>query len=683
MSDGKFDVRYSNKGIICVIILLTLFSALISEFIFKSGFISNINGNLYDNYYSSVNYSLYDDNVNYLYNQAPEGIKFALRSYKIDNFSKTKKFIEMYPNTVEGKDKEKAYEEPQYRTSFLSNIDGININENPQEYVPKTDIKHTFYVKGYYENGKVIFTEKSVIPKNYEKECNSLLKSVKAVYNNVEPVQNGIEKINFIYFIDFASKEYNEYINFYNNIDVLFPSIFIGSVITFVLMCAYVMISNYKKLNDVGFVTGIKKFPVEIVIILCSLWFIPVAGFGQSMENFSNLSRIPLYIFQMFVMFFALIAIYYIVLGLKSIYNEGLNSFVFSNSIIVRLIKGIGKILKKGVNNKNVDFSDNSKNKVILISAGLVIIGTLASIWFVDKFSPVIWVLWMILVFIFYKSSLKIALDIQTLTEASKEIREGNYDINVDVNNSSLKELATNLNKISSNLSSAIDDAVKSERMKTELITNVSHDLKTPLTAIINYSDLLNNNNLTEDQISEYSNIIYEKSNKLKYLIEDLFEVSKASSGNIDLSLELINIKLLLMQIAGEWDDKLEEKNISVVSNFPNEAVMINLDANKTSRVFDNLMSNIYKYAMPGTRVYIDMNKTNKGVIIEIKNISSYSLNISPSELIERFKRGDDSRNTEGSGLGLSIASSFIEAQGGTFNIEIDGDLFKTVIFFK
>lgn len=689
MEEKKCNLRYSTKGIIIVIAVLTVFSAVFTEFFVRSGFIDSLSGDLYSYYYSSFISSLYDGkDMDYNYSNVPDGLKYAIRSYKIDNFNKTKEYSEI--NSIDedegnsvNKDADKKFEDPVYRVSFLSNIDGIDIGTDPQKYKPNLNDKNTYIIKGFYKDGKLNITYNNKPLDKYNKECATIKKSLKSVYRSINAQQYGIEKINFVYYVDFLSNDYKDFINYYENSNIFLPGILIGSIISFVLMCAFVMVSNYKKLSNVRFAMGIKRFPVEIVFILCCLWFVPVISFSSDMQYYEKLSRLPFLAFEMFQVFFALIAIYYMIIAFKSLYNDGMNSFVINNSIIIRIIRGITNRFKKGIENDNIDLSDNSKRKVAYISIGLIIIGTVACAMFVNNFKFVIWVLWLVLVYIFYKSYLKVADDIDELTEASKKIKEGNYNISIDVKDSSLKELARNISTISNNLSGAIEDAVKSERMKTELITNVSHDLKTPLTAIINYSDLLNNNDiLTEEEVKEYSKIIYDKSNKLKYLIEDLFEVSKASSGNIEINSEIIDIKLLIMQIAGEWEDKLEEKNIKIVSKFPQDSVMLSLDANKTSRVFDNLMSNIYKYAMSGTRVYIDLFKDSSNVLIEIKNISNYSLNITPQELVERFKRGDESRNTEGSGLGLSIASSFIEAQGGKFNIEIDGDLFKTIIKF-
>ena len=220
---------------------------------------------------------------------------------------------------------------------------------------------------------------------------------------------------------------------------------------------------------------------------------------------------------------------------------------------------------------------------------------------------------------------------------------------------------------------------MKSERLKTELITNVSHDIKTPLTSIINYVDLLKKEELQDERIREYVEILDMKSQRLKKLTEDLVEASKVSSGNVKLTIEEINLKELINQSIGEFKDRFEEKGLQIESNMP-EGIKVKADNRYLYRVIENLFSNITKYALENSRVYIDITKEKNKISISMKNISKEKLNISSDELMQRFVRGDKARYTEGSGLGLSIAKSLTELQGGTFDIYIDGDLFKVVI---
>ena len=270
------------------------------------------------------------------------------------------------------------------------------------------------------------------------------------------------------------------------------------------------------------------------------------------------------------------------------------------------------------------------------------------------------------------------------IEEALKNIYEGKTDIYVDESQLEgiLRRMAIYINDIAGGFSNAIQESLKSERLKTELITNVSHDIKTPLTSIINYVDLIKKEDIQNEKIKEYVDILDKKSQRLKKLTEDLVEASKASSGNIKLNLEEIRVKELINQTIGEFKDKFESKNLIIETNMPKEDIKITADNRYMYRIIENLFSNITKYAQDRTRVYIDVKKKNKNIEISIKNISKDRLNISADELMQRFVRGDKSRFTEGSGLGLSIAKSLTELQKGTFDITIDGDLFKVEMFF-
>lgn len=239
------------------------------------------------------------------------------------------------------------------------------------------------------------------------------------------------------------------------------------------------------------------------------------------------------------------------------------------------------------------------------------------------------------------------------------------------------------LNQIQTGFSKAVEEEVKSQRMKTELITNVSHDLKTPLTAIITYIGLLREEGVTDKQRAEYLEVLERKSLRLKALIEDLFEVSKASSGNVTFQKEKVDIGNLVRQVYLEYEDRAKEADLLFRFAIPDQKLYLMLDGEKTCRIFDNLYTNIFKYAMPQTRVYVTVQKREDEVSIELKNISGTELNVPPESLTERFVRGDSARSSEGSGLGLAIARSFVELQGGRMKIEVDGDLFKVVLVWK
>ena len=287
-------------------------------------------------------------------------------------------------------------------------------------------------------------------------------------------------------------------------------------------------------------------------------------------------------------------------------------------------------------------------------------------------------------IWVYYKMK-KYIIQQDKIKNALKEIYEGKQEVylSTDELEGVLKEMAIYVNDIAGGFSNAIAESMKSERLKTELITNVSHDIKTPLTSIINYVDLLKKEEIENDKIKEYIEILDKKSQRLKKLTEDLIEASKVSSGSVKLNIESINIKELFNQCIGEFKDKFEEKNLKIEVSMPNKEIRINADNRYMYRIIENLFSNITKYALEASRVYIDMEEEQRNLKISIKNISKDKLNISSDELMQRFVRGDRSRYTEGSGLGLSIAKSLTELQGGTFNISIDGDLFKVDMTWK
>ncbi|RID82803.1 sensor histidine kinase [Peribacillus asahii] len=268
----------------------------------------------------------------------------------------------------------------------------------------------------------------------------------------------------------------------------------------------------------------------------------------------------------------------------------------------------------------------------------------------------------------------------QAIQEGVERIKDGDLRHRIDVEGEGeFERLAGNINSITDGLKKSVDSELKSERLKTELITNVSHDIRTPLTSIITYVDLLKKEK-DPSKVEEYVEVLDQKSKRLKILIDDLFEAAKASSGDIPVQLEQIDIVSLITQGLGEVNDKIEASDLEFKINYPEDKVYMKADGRLLWRSIENLLSNIFKYALKGSRVYIDIEDTGNEVLLTFKNISAYELNISAEELMERFKRGDESRFSEGSGLGLSIAGSLIELQGGKFSIQVDGDLFKSMI---
>lgn len=306
--------------------------------------------------------------------------------------------------------------------------------------------------------------------------------------------------------------------------------------------------------------------------------------------------------------------------------------------------------------------------KIIVIGIGYPLIVALTFFIFPITIGAAIWV------------ALKKTKEFMAIKEGVRRVKDGDLHHKVDVSGKGeFAKLAADINSITDGLYKAVGNEIKSERLKTELITNVSHDIRTPLTSIITYVDLLKNEK-DQEKVGEYLEIIDQKSQRLKVLTEDLFEAAKASSGNMPVNYERIDILSLITQGLGELDDKIQERKLEFKINQLKDKVYIQADGKLLWRAIENLLSNIFKYALEGSRVYIDIIDLGTEVKLIIKNISAYELNISSDELMERFKRGDESRSSQGSGLGLSIAKSLIEIQKGSFSIEIDGDLFKAVI---
>lgn len=272
----------------------------------------------------------------------------------------------------------------------------------------------------------------------------------------------------------------------------------------------------------------------------------------------------------------------------------------------------------------------------------------------------------------------------QSIRDTTKALADG--DLEYQVHNikclGTEKEIIENINHLSDGLQKAVEQSIYDERMKAELITNVSHDIKTPLTSIINYVDLMKRENIEDETLLHYIEVLDRKSQRLKQLTEDLVEVSKITTGNIELERVPIDFGELLRQSLGEFEDKFAEQKLQVVDNIQDHSYMIFADGRRTFRILENLFQNIYKYAMPDTRVYIDLKNEEEKIILAIKNISKAPLNIDSRELMERFVRGDQSRTTEGSGLGLSIAQDLVKLQDGEFHLCVDGDLFKVIITF-
>lgn len=318
--------------------------------------------------------------------------------------------------------------------------------------------------------------------------------------------------------------------------------------------------------------------------------------------------------------------------------------------------------------------------RTALIMAGLFFIAFILFLLMYDQSGG--WLLvGLLFAIVIYVAAIFGAWQMKGIKKAGQQLAEGNFNEKIDTTHMywEFKSHAENLNSIGDGLAKEVAQRMKSERLKTELITNVSHDIKTPLTSIINYVDLLQKAK-TEDERAEYLAVLDRQSHRLKKLTEDLVEASKASTGNMNVNLEPTNTQEIINQSFGEYSAKLEAGRLNTVISIPEPVPVVMADGRLLWRVIDNLFNNVVKYALPETRVYVDVRVEGCDAVISMKNISRAALNVSVDELLERFVRGDASRTTEGSGLGLNIAKSLTELQHGTFSISTDGDLFKAEI---
>lgn len=341
-----------------------------------------------------------------------------------------------------------------------------------------------------------------------------------------------------------------------------------------------------------------------------------------------------------------------------------------------------GNVKRRFEKLSEVDLSDKTDTvllKYVLIQ--MVIVGVIACFW---SFGIVLSVLYSVLLFFYIRKKLKkVQKDYQVLLKEAHRLADGRFDEELTQDVGIFNALGDELKNVRIGFEKAVSEEIKSQNMKTELISNVSHDLKTPLTGIKNYAELLGQDNVSGQDKQVYLENLQHYIDRLNNLIEDLFEVSKVNSGNIELNPVELNVVALIQQAQAETEDLLKQKNLTVILDAPENGIVQALDGDKTYRIFENLFTNIAKYTLPGTRVYVSATAQPEYTEIVFKNISEAQMNFTPEEIVERFVRGDKSRHESGSGIGLAIVKSFTEVQNGTFSIEIDGDLFKAVVRFK
>ena len=348
---------------------------------------------------------------------------------------------------------------------------------------------------------------------------------------------------------------------------------------------------------------------------------------------------------------------------------------VLHNSLIVRLLTA----LKSGFSFLNTHIE--ILWKLLLFWTVVSMIEAIGLI-YLDK--PLVLLVWGIEKLVIFILGMIVSVNLYTLEKGGADLRAGNLETKLDLRRMIpvLRRHGENLNGLGEAMKKKVDENLRGERLKAELVTNVSHDIKTPLTSIINYVDLLKKEGLDSENAEAYLEVLDRQSAKLKKLVTDLVEASKASTGNVSIAYETVDVNLLLSQAVGEYDDRMNQQGITPVIELTTDQIEISADPKLLWRIFDNLLNNALKYSQIGTRIYLTTEIVESSAKISISNVSKEPLNISPEELMERFVRGDSSRNTDGSGLGLSIARNLTELQGGIFGIKIDGDLFKVVIRF-
>lgn len=351
--------------------------------------------------------------------------------------------------------------------------------------------------------------------------------------------------------------------------------------------------------------------------------------------------------------------------------------------LIVRLFSWLGQLIKRGYH-AIVDINVTKGMHRVIIKMVLInflVVSLLCCVWFAGIVGVALYSV--VLYFIFCKNGQRLQERYANVLNATRQMAEGELKIELQEDLGFLQPLGEELGKVQEGFAKAVAEEAKSQKMKTELISNVSHDLKTPLTAIITYVNLLKQDDIPEETRKSYVNTLDMKSQRLKVLIEDLFEVSKAQSGNIQMNYMDVDVVNLMKQLRLEMEDKIADSNLVFRWNLPEEKVVLSLDGQRTYRVFENLLINSLKYALSGSRVFVDVINNEDAVEIIFRNTSAMEMPVDASQLTERFVRGEASRTSEGSGLGLAIVKNFVELQGGTFRIEIDGDLFKAIIEWK
>ena len=656
LEENKLSKRRILKNIsyILIPIFLVIFVGTIASVIFIE---SNQDFKDAENFYETkwFSYEFFDDISRYT----------ALLE-KID--SNTDIAYDVQEDVDIGNNKGRIY----YLTEY-SDIDFLFVN--PEQSIAVTNLEHTMNtdtieeIKNQIKSSEVYWNIESgnvdtninnlkienIKYRTQYKQIEDLNKNIYTALSDTDSYYTHFVEIKLVY--DVAKELYK----------VSVPLIIIsGIILIFGVISVIAGIGRSGKNNKIN-LNWYDKVPLEIVTILYFLGILLNVAIVADLSYSGILYSIIICIID-FILFYI-----FSIITLETIVKRIKTKTLLKSTLIYFICHEI----KKTYTNRKV-----TTKVILLFLAFSIILFTLVALAMDSAFFVLILigylfaVLWLLI---------QAAIKFNKVREAVKSIYEGNTNIRLNETEMKgvLKELTIYINDIAGGLSNAINQSLKSERLKTELITNVSHDIKTPLTSIINYVDLLKKEKMPNEKCTEYLMILENKSQRLKKLTEDLIEASKASSGNIKLNIERINVNELVKQISGEFEDRFKAKGLEEILTLPEEEIFINADGRYMYRVLENIYSNAAKYALENTRVYMDIIPKQKTVVIQMKNVSKEKLNISVDELMQRFVRGEASRNTEGSGLGLSIANSLTELQGGKFHIYLDGDLFKVTIGFE
>ena len=463
-------------------------------------------------------------------------------------------------------------------------------------------------------------------------------------------------------------------------------------VILMMLLVLFIPYQYEKESTKLNFVANIKfgilAFVITWIVLLFGMlgvWClvqIPYTSienfakeFRMTVDNIELLRDVCLFVSIVVELLMVIIVTYVF----KVMFKKGIGTYFKENTILGYIVSKSSVLYHKIV---TFDFSDPVL--LIVLKGSLIIMAICISTSLLLGVSLAYgFIVTLIISIVNYLFISKVKKDHDALLDITSRIADGDFDVKTNDNMIYFKEVCNNVTSIKASFEKSVKEEVKSQNMKTELISNVSHDLKTPLTNIITYTDLLKNENLSKEDIKGYVESLERAGNRLMTLIDDLFEVSKANSGDIKLDIQNVDIIAIIKEAILESSELLNAKKLTIKENYSDNSIIMPLDGNKTYRIFENCLSNISKYALEYTRVYVDVTQDDKQVKIVFKNVSNQEMDFDSEHIMERFVQGDKSRNTIGSGLGLAIAKSFANIQNGDFKIETDGDLFKAIIIFK